>query len=116
MSRREWNGAAQALSQADFVSLSEEDADIPEELAESFGGRAFVITRAERGCRVYAGPDVYDFPVAAAEAVDPTGAGDVFAAAFLVALRNRRPIPEAAELATRAAAEAVASRGVSWLL
>jgi len=119
VSIREWDEASSALSQADFVCMSEEDAFVPEELAEEFAGRAFVITRAERGCRVYAGADIYDFPAAPAELpgiVDPTGAGDVFAAAFLVALRNAKPLPHATTFASQTAAKSVASEGVSWLL
>ena len=99
--------------------MSEEDAFVPEELAEEFPGQAFVITRAERGCRIYAGADIYDFPAAPvepADAVDPTGAGDVFAAAFLVALRSTKPLPHAVAFASKAAAKAVSSEGISWLL
>ena len=67
----------------------------------------------------------WPFPAAPAEPVntigsigpiDPTGAGDVFAAAFLVALRNAEPLPHATAFATKAAAKAVASDGISWLL
>ena len=119
VSIREWDDASTALSQADFVCMSEEDAFVPEELGARFAGRAFVITRAERGCRVYAGADICDFPAVPAEPivpVDPTGAGDVFAAAFLVALRNASPLPHATAFAAEAAAKAVASEGVSWLL
>ena len=113
---REWDEASSALSRADFVCMSEEDAFVPEELADEFSGRAFVITRAKRGCRVYAGADTYDFPAAPAEQIDPTGAGDVFAAAFLVALRKANPLPHATAFATKVAAKAVASEGISWLL
>ena len=119
VSIREWDEASSALSQADFVCMSEEDAFVPEELAEEFAGRAFVITRAERGCRVYAGADIYDFPATPAGLpgiVDPTGAGDVFATAFLVALRNAKPVPHATTFASQTAAKSVASEGVSWLL
>jgi sugar/nucleoside kinase (ribokinase family) len=119
VSIREWVEASSALSGADFVCMSEEDAFVPEELAEEFSGRAFAITRAERGCRVYAGADIYDFPAAPAEpadVIDPTGAGDVFAAAFLVALRNAKPLPHATTFASQVAAKAVTSEGISWLL
>jgi len=116
VSIREWDEASSALSRADFVCMSEEDAFVPEELAEEFSGRAFVITRAERGCRVYTGADTYDFPAAPADAIDLTGAGDVFAAAFLVALRKEKPLPQATAFASKVAAKAVASQGIAWLL
>jgi sugar/nucleoside kinase (ribokinase family) len=49
----------------------------------------------------------------AAKEVDPTGAGDVFAAAFLVALRERRPVPLASRFATAAASLSVEGPGLT---
>lgn len=108
----EWPDADKALSRVHVVCMSEEDAPVPEELAERFKGTAFVITRGEKGCRIYAGLDEYNFPAVPARVVDPTGAGDVFAAAFLVALRARKALPQAAHLAARAASMAVETKGV----
>lgn len=114
--RRDWDQAADRLKEVDFVCLSERDAEVPEEIAEGFPGLAFVVTRGENGCRVYSGVDVYDFPAVPVPEVDPTGAGDVFAAAFLVALRAGKAVPHAVQLATRTASMAVAAEGVSGLI
>lgn len=111
----EWHEAERALADVDAVCMSEEDAPVPEELAERFTGRAFVITRGRRGCRVYSGADVFDFPAVPAREVDATGAGDVFAAAFVVALQRGEAVPGAVRLASREAAAAVESAGAEGL-
>lgn len=112
----QWSDAASALSGVDFMCMSEKDANMPEELAESFAGGTFVITRGASGCRVYSDALVYDFPAVPAREIDPTGAGDVFAAAFLVSLRAGQPISAAAAIASREAAASVEARGIDALL
>lgn len=47
-----------------------------------------------------------------AREVDPTGAGDVFAAAFLVSLRRREAVATAARFAAAAAAISVEGFGL----
>jgi 1D-myo-inositol 3-kinase len=112
----EWHGAKDSLVGADVVCMSETDAEVPEELAETFAGRAFVITKGGDGCRVYAGADVFDFPALPARIVDTTGAGDVLATAFLIALRSGKSLPDAVRFASREAATCVESVGVEGLL
>jgi sugar/nucleoside kinase (ribokinase family) len=58
---------------------------------------------------------VYDLPAFTTVEVDPTGAGDVFAAAFLVAIRERRPVVRAALFAACAASFAVEAPGVEGI-
>jgi hypothetical protein len=111
----EWENAREALASADFVSMSEDDSVAPEELAEEFAGRAFAVTRAAKGVRVYSEGDVYDLPAFPATEVDATGAGDVFAAAFLIALRERRPVIRAARWASSVASFAVEAPGVEGI-
>lgn len=116
VSGREWSGAEAALEHVDLVVLSEADHEAPEALAEDFAvraGRTFVVTRGAEGSRVYSGVDVYQLPAFPATVVDPTGAGDVFAAAMLVALREGRPVPWAASFAAAAAAFAVEGPGLT---
>jgi hypothetical protein len=112
---RDWEGALEALSSCDVVSMSEEDHLAPEELAESFPGRAFAVTRGRAGLRLYSGADIYDLPSFPATEVDPTGAGDVFAAAFLIALREGKPVVTAARWAACAAALSVEAPGVEGI-
>jgi sugar/nucleoside kinase (ribokinase family) len=113
---RQWPDARKALRSVDVVCMSERDTNVPEELAEDFPGRAFVITKGDAGCRVYSGVDTYDFPAVEANEVDPTGAGDVFATAFLVSLRAGQPVSQAARIASREAAASVERHGIEALL
>jgi hypothetical protein len=112
---RNWENALTALSSADLVSMSEDDHFAPEEIAEEFPGRAFAVTKGGKGVRIYSEGDVYDLPAFPAVEVDPTGAGDVFAAAFLVALRERQPVIRAARFASCAASCAVEAAGVEGI-
>jgi sugar/nucleoside kinase (ribokinase family) len=112
---RDWEEAPRALASADVVSMSEDDHPAPEELAEEFRGRAFAVTRGASGARVYSQGDVYDLPAFPAAEVDPTGAGDVFAAAFLIALRERQGVVRAARFATSVASFAVEAPGVEGI-
>ena len=111
----DWEDALTALARADVVTMSEEDHIAPEELAEEFPGRAFAVTKGARGARVYSQGDVYDLPAFPAVEVDPTGAGDVFAAALLLALRERRPVVLAARWAACVASFAVEAPGVEGI-
>lgn len=113
---REWEDAERSLAGVDVVCMSESDAEVPEALAEDFPGAAFVITKGASGCRVYSGADVFDFPALPARAVDTTGAGDVFAAALVIALRRGDIVPDAVRFASREAAWSVESVGVEGLL
>jgi hypothetical protein len=112
---RDWENALDALAPAHLVVMSEEDHFAPEELAEDFPGRAFVVTKGAKGARIYSEGDVYDLPAFPAVEVDPTGAGDVFAAAFLVALREGQAVIRAARFAACAAALAVEAPGVAGI-
>jgi 1D-myo-inositol 3-kinase len=70
-----------------------------------------VITEAERGARVYLEGKRHRVRAHPAREVDPTGAGDVFAAAFLVALAKREPPLAAGVVAACAASFAVEGEG-----
>ncbi|HEY0735557.1 MAG TPA: PfkB family carbohydrate kinase [Herpetosiphonaceae bacterium] len=100
-----------------IVILSEEDVQYDEPLVERLAQRIpiVVLTRAERGATVFvsgASTDVAAFP---AEVVDPTGAGDVFAAAFFMALQQGQLPVAAARWACAAAAFAIEGPGSSTL-
>ncbi len=105
------------LPDVDVVILSEEDIQGEEALVQQLSQRIpmVVLTRAERGATVmYAGRSV-DVQALRADVVDPTGAGDVFAAAFLSAtLEGQEPIA-AARWACAAAAWAIEAPGATSL-
>ncbi|MGI8606135.1 MAG: carbohydrate kinase family protein [Gaiellaceae bacterium] len=73
--------------------------------AEEFGGigaRTFVLKRGERGCTIRVDGESRDHDAVPAQLVDSTGAGDAFAAGFLL---------DGPELALSAAARCVATMG-----
>ena len=103
---RAWHGA-------DVLFLSEEDLRVPEAAAEwAPYVPTIVLTRAGKGLTVWKDSCRTDFAGFPVEAVDPTGAGDVFASAFTVRLHETGDATEAARFASAAAALSVQGRGV----
>jgi sugar/nucleoside kinase (ribokinase family) len=109
-----WESARDNLQNTDFLTLSQDDPPQLESfLREVVASVPIVaVTEGKEGARIYADRGTYRVPAPASEAVDPTGAGDVFAAAFLVILREGRPIRDAARFACSAASFAVEKRGI----
>lgn len=100
----------------DVVFVSEEDVETPEAVAEwSAAGRIVVLTRGSAGVTVWQNGVRRDFAVLQAQEVDPTGAGDVFAAAFLVKHYETMEIDVAARFAMAAAALSVEAVGVNGI-
>jgi sugar/nucleoside kinase (ribokinase family) len=83
----EWADAARVLRKAAVVVISEDDVADRSVIHEwASKARMLVVTLGERGCDVYrqGATDAFHSPAfKSAVEVDPTGAGDVFAAAFL---------------------------------
>jgi hypothetical protein len=83
----EWADAERVLTRADVVVISEDDvADASVIVDWAARARMLVVTLGGRGCDVYRQGEPGPFHSRAfksATEVDPTGAGDVFAAAFL---------------------------------
>ncbi|MDQ3701103.1 MAG: PfkB family carbohydrate kinase, partial [Chloroflexota bacterium] len=81
-----WTNAEQALERIDVLIFSVEDmrgdADLIRRYAEM--ARLAVVTEGRRGCTVWREGRRERFPAFDVEEVDPTGAGDVFAAAFFL--------------------------------
>jgi sugar/nucleoside kinase (ribokinase family) len=71
-----------------------------------------VLTRGAQGNTLYVDGRNVDIPPFPAHEVDPTGAGDVFAAAFFIRLHESRDPLEAARFASCTAAIAVEGDGV----
>jgi len=110
-----WEGAEAALDQVTLVSLSVADAPASRELARKLarGDRVVALTEGEDGARVYTQGRCFRIPAWPSSVREPTGAGDVFAASFLVALTEGRDPLDAAQFAACAAAFAVEAPGVS---
>jgi sugar/nucleoside kinase (ribokinase family) len=83
----EWADAGRVLAKASVVVISEDDVADRSVIQDwSRIARMLVVTLGDRGCHVYrqGEAEAYHSPAyRSAVEVDPTGAGDVFAAAFL---------------------------------
>lgn len=83
---REWSDAGAELAGVHALVYSEQDLPEADEHARAF--LQFVpmvlVTRGWQGLRLFDRRDVHDVPALPRTEVDPTGAGDVFATAFLM--------------------------------
>lgn len=96
------------------ASLAEALSANPEEVANEFieqGVTAVAVTLGERGALVADGSGSWRVPAPEVEVVDATGAGDVFAAAFLTEWMEDRDVQRAGRFAVAASAISVEGAG-----
>lgn len=110
----DWESAAEVLPNAAVTFLSVED--LPDQrFIEIYArlSRVLVITGGPDGCKVYSHHEARHFPAPSVRTVDSTGAGDIFAAAYLVRMyQTDGNIWEAAVFANRIAACSVTQQGL----
>jgi 1D-myo-inositol 3-kinase len=101
----------------DAVIVSDADFGYQWTVIERFAtsNRLTIVTRGDQGARLYADGQQRDFAAYRANVVDPTGAGDVFAAAFLLRWRQTGNVDEAMDFANCAASFSVEGIGTSAL-
>ena len=75
--------------------------------------RILVITEGASGSRVFWNGDIRRFQPPLVSEIDPTGAGDIFAAAFFIRLNYTHNPWEAARFATHLAATSVTRPGLN---
>ena len=110
-----WGGAREVLNQMLAVFVSAEDLRGHESQLTEWVQRVpiAVVTAGAAGALLYVNGERYEVRPRRTREVDPTGAGDVFAATFLV-YYQRHPDPwDAAEAATCAASLSVEGEGWS---
>jgi sugar/nucleoside kinase (ribokinase family) len=113
----EWTPPESLLRRINLLVLSELDVPNPRELARSWAELIdiVVVTHAERGATVFQAGQARHYPTRPARQVDPTGAGDVFAAAFLIRLTETGDAGIAAAFANAVASFSVEEPGVSGI-
>ncbi len=106
---KRWNSAPAILPYADVLILSDEDLSAyPDELERYIELTSIVVlTKGKYGATLYENGQILDSQAYPANEVDPTGAGDVFAAAFLIKYYETRLTREALNFAHCAASFAV---------
>jgi sugar/nucleoside kinase (ribokinase family) len=113
--RKLWDGFERLGRAINAVVLSEEDIDRDEavvgRLAATF--EILVVTRGSRGARMFhRGEPVVEVAVRPRVEVDPTGAGDVFAACFFWLVAGGTPPAKAASTACEIAGDSVERHGL----
>ncbi len=111
----DWPEARYVLENASAAVLSIEDVQGDEGRIEDMLSsiRVLVITEGAHGSRLYWNGDLRYFKPPQMTEVDPTGAGDIFAAAFFIRLYQTRDPWEAARFATQLAAISVTRPGLA---
>jgi sugar/nucleoside kinase (ribokinase family) len=109
-----WEQAEAALAGAGATVFSLEDVAGNEDEIErlAHAARVLVVTEGAAGARLLWHGDSRRFRPPVVTEVDPTGAGDIFAAAFFVRLLNTRDPWEAARFANRVASISVTRPGL----
>jgi sugar/nucleoside kinase (ribokinase family) len=115
VSSRDWEHAGAVLSRIDAVVLSVDDAAGDWSRIEGWAlvTRVLVATQGRDGCTVYEQGRPVHVPGLAVVEVDPTGSGDIFAAAFFTRLRESGNPLAAARFANCLAARSVTRRGLA---
>jgi len=85
-----WDGAAEVLNYAKVVVFSEKDVQRDENVIQTYARMAdiLVVTHGPGGATVYHRGEARHLPAFETVEADPTGAGDVFAAAYLIELER----------------------------
>nr|MBC7244894.1 ribokinase [Chloroflexota bacterium] len=114
---RPWVEADSILPNVEVLVYSEEDVAGDEAAVRHYAelAKIAVVTRGWRGATVFYNGIVRDFPAFQAKEVDPTGAGDVFAAAFLVRLKETGDPYQAAHFANCVASFSIEGLGTTTI-
>ena len=100
--RKKWDVIV--VSEAEIANLSLEQLRLFSEI--------ICITRGQLGARIWKGGDCVDIPAVRSAPVDLTGAGDVWASAFVIALNDGMGIEDAGMYASAASAIGIESIGL----
>ncbi len=111
--RRRWPGT-EVLPYLDVAFVSEADV-ADSELTELWTGLVptLIVTMRDEGARVHHEGVWHHVPAYPVQEIDPTGAGDVFAAAFLIEYKETRDVIASARFASCAASFVVQGAGTS---
>ena len=112
-----WEGAAEVLNYAKVVVFSEKDVQRDENVIQAYARMAdiLVVTHGPCGATVYHRGEVRRLPAFETVEADPTGAGDVFAAAYLIELERSGDPYAAAHFANCVASFIVEKPGIEGI-
>lgn len=99
------------LSQKEAEILTGKDYKEGARMLLSYGIEVIACTLGEKGSYFLSRKEEFEVPPEKVEAIDTTGAGDVYAAGFLAGLLKKLSLSECARLATKAAAQSIKGYG-----
>ncbi|HLE73194.1 MAG TPA: PfkB family carbohydrate kinase, partial [Anaerolineales bacterium] len=110
-----WEEGSLVLNRADAAVLSRADVSGDQAQIERLAAACplLVVTEGESGATMYAQGEEHHVPAPAAQVVDSTGAGDIFAAAFFVQLYQGAEPREAARFGSLLATRSVERPGLA---
>lgn len=110
-----WEIIQDQISRASVVVFSNEDLQGNDDTFDQISRfcEILAITDGSRGARVFWADEWMQIPAPAAEEIDPTGAGDIFATAFFIFLNDGHSPWAAARLANHLAAFSVSRSGIA---
>lgn len=112
-----WHPTQAAAKRADAVVISDDDVQKDESMIIDYAQmfKLLVVTAGYNGARVYWHGDVRHFSAPQINAIDATGAGDIFAAAFFIRLKTTCDPWGSAEAAVRLASLSVTRKGLNGI-
>lgn len=117
VSARKWKDASDVLPLIDVLVMSEEDIAPFPEVVDEYRElvKIMILTKGEKGSTLFHDGQSIDTPAFSTRTVDPTGAGDVFAAAFLNEFQRTRDLHKASVFANCAASFVVEKPGTEGI-
>ncbi|MCB0193800.1 MAG: hypothetical protein KDJ65_17760 [Anaerolineae bacterium] len=113
VSRKEWRDAGELLPNVSASIISIEDIEGNWSIAEQWAvmAQVLIVTQGAEGCTIFNSGQRFQVPPRPAQPIDPTGAGDVFATAFAIRLKETGNLWEAARFANVTASMAIERNG-----
>lgn len=114
VSYKQWQPSPILLRHANAVVMSIEDVQGDETVVQEYANcfKLLIVTRGDQGCDVYHDGRVIRVSAPSVAAVDPTGAGDIFAVVFFLQLHRMRDPIAAARIAVQVASDSVTRVGL----
>lgn len=109
----EWQGVNEILPRLSVAVISIEDVEGNWSIAERWASQipVLIVTLGEKGCAIFSHSQRQTVPPRPVQPVDPTGAGDVFAAAFFIHFYETGNLWQSARFANVTASMAIERRG-----
>lgn len=110
---KQWELAEAWLPRGTAVVISQDDL-LDDQMLDQFRqwSRLLVMTRGWDGCTIFEGDDICHVPAPKVKEIEPTGAGDIFAAAFFIHYMETADACQAGRFANEVASQSVQHIGL----